>query len=59
MTLRIGIDARAAAEEKGGRGTMVRELLAALARSSAPHRFELYARTPGTGRRSMRGSAGG
>jgi alpha-1,3-rhamnosyl/mannosyltransferase len=45
MTLRIGIDARAAAEEKGGRGTMVRELLAALARSSAPHRFELYART--------------
>jgi glycosyltransferase involved in cell wall biosynthesis len=42
--MRIGIDARAADEERGGRGTMVRELLRALARSEAAHRFELYAR---------------
>ncbi len=42
--MRIGIDARAAAEERGGRGTMVRELLRALARSAAPHSFELLGR---------------
>ena len=43
--LRIGIDARAAAEERGGRGTYVRELLLALAGLDAGHRFVLYART--------------
>jgi glycosyltransferase involved in cell wall biosynthesis len=44
--LRIGIDARAVVEERGGRGTMVRELLLALDRADTPHRFELFARTP-------------
>ncbi len=44
--MRIGIDARAAHEERGGRGTMVRELLLALGRSDADHRFDLVARTP-------------
>jgi glycosyltransferase involved in cell wall biosynthesis len=43
--MRIGIDARAAAEERGGRGTMVRELLLALERLAPPHTFELVART--------------
>ena len=38
--MRIGIDARAAHEERGGRGTMVRELLLGLARSDADHRFD-------------------
>jgi alpha-1,3-rhamnosyl/mannosyltransferase len=42
--LRIAIDARAAAEERGGRGTMVRELLLALDRLDAGHRYELVAR---------------
>ena len=40
----FGIDARAAAEVGGGRGTMVRELLRALAASETPHRFRLFAR---------------
>jgi glycosyltransferase involved in cell wall biosynthesis len=44
--MRIGIDARAAAEERAGRGTMVRELLLALARSDADHEFDLVARGP-------------
>ena len=42
--MRIGVDARAAAEERGGRGTVVRELLRAWARSDAPHEVLLYAR---------------
>jgi glycosyltransferase involved in cell wall biosynthesis len=42
--MRVGIDARAAVEERGGRGTMVRELLRALARSDTTHAFELHAR---------------
>ena len=41
--MRIGIDARAAAEERGGRGTMVRELLLALDRSDARHTYVLAA----------------
>jgi glycosyltransferase involved in cell wall biosynthesis len=44
--MRIAIDARGAAEEPGGRGVMVRELLLALRRSSADHRYELLARSP-------------
>jgi glycosyltransferase involved in cell wall biosynthesis len=48
--VRIGIDARAAVEERGGRGTMVRELLRALAaeapRGGADHEYLLFARTP-------------
>jgi len=47
--LRIGIDARAAAEERGGRGTFVRELLLGLAGLEAQHRYVLYARTPWEG----------
>lgn len=43
--MRVAIDARAAHEERGGRGTMVRELLLALDRADAPHRYELVART--------------
>ncbi|HWH96688.1 MAG TPA: glycosyltransferase family 1 protein [Baekduia sp.] len=44
--MRIGIDARAAAEERGGRGTMVRELLRALADPAVggDHEYVLYAR---------------
>jgi glycosyltransferase involved in cell wall biosynthesis len=42
--LRIGIDARAAAEVPGGRGTVVRELLRALAAGDAQHDFVLFAR---------------
>jgi alpha-1,3-rhamnosyl/mannosyltransferase len=42
--LTIGIDARAAAEEPGGRGRYVRELLAHLAELGSRHRFLLYAR---------------
>jgi len=42
--MRIGIDARAAAEVRGGRGTVVRELLRALDRLETAHRFELFAR---------------
>lgn len=40
----IGIDARAAAEEPGGRGRYVRELLAHLARLPNDHEYVLYAR---------------
>jgi glycosyltransferase involved in cell wall biosynthesis len=40
----IGIDARAAAEERGGRGRYVRELLAHLARLPGDHEYVLYAR---------------
>jgi alpha-1,3-rhamnosyl/mannosyltransferase len=43
--LRIGIDARAAAEVKAGRGRVVRELLRSLnQRTGDPHRYLLYAR---------------
>jgi glycosyltransferase involved in cell wall biosynthesis len=42
--MRIGIDARAAVEEKAGRGTLVRELLRSLHESDAPHEFVLAAR---------------
>lgn len=42
--MRIGIDARAAVEERGGRGTMVRELLRALAADGGGHEYVLYAR---------------
>lgn len=42
--LAIGLDCRDAAEEPGGRGTVVREQLRALAASDADHRFLLYAR---------------
>src|SRR3954463_10522619 len=44
--LRIGIDARAAAEVPAGRGRYVRELLRGLSRSDAGARFLLYAREP-------------
>ncbi len=44
--LTIGIDARAAAEVKAGRGRLVRELLRALAERNDPHRYRLYAREP-------------
>ena len=44
--LRIGIDARAAAEEPAGRGRYVRELLRALPRV---HDYVLYARSPWEG----------
>lgn len=43
--LRIGIDARAAAEDTGGRGRVVRELLREFALRPEPHRYRLYART--------------
>jgi glycosyltransferase involved in cell wall biosynthesis len=46
--VRIAIDARAAAEVPAGRGRYVRELIRALARSSADHHFVLYARVPWT-----------
>jgi alpha-1,3-rhamnosyl/mannosyltransferase len=46
MALTVGIDARAAQEERGGRGTLVRELLRAVAASDTPHRFRLLAREP-------------
>jgi glycosyltransferase involved in cell wall biosynthesis len=42
--LRIGIDARAAAEVPAGRGRYVRELLRALAKCDDPHRYVLYVR---------------
>lgn len=42
--LRIGIDARAAAEVRGGRGRVVRELVAMLAGIDHPHEIVLYAR---------------
>jgi glycosyltransferase involved in cell wall biosynthesis len=44
-SLRIGIDARAAAEVPAGRGRVVRELLRALAAREEEHRYILYART--------------
>jgi glycosyltransferase involved in cell wall biosynthesis len=43
--LRIGIDARAAAEEPAGRGRYVRELLREYERDARGHVFRLYART--------------
>lgn len=43
--MRLGLDARAAVEERGGRGTYVRELLRALHTLDADHRYVLYART--------------
>jgi glycosyltransferase involved in cell wall biosynthesis len=42
--VRIGIDARAAAEVPAGRGRYVRELLRALAKRDDPHRYVLYVR---------------
>ena len=43
--MRIGIDARAAAEVPAGRGRYVRELLEAIGRSDTQHEFLLYARS--------------
>ena len=43
--MKIGIDARAAAEVPAGRGRYVRELLGAIGRSEAAHDFLLYARS--------------
>jgi glycosyltransferase involved in cell wall biosynthesis len=48
VRLRIGIDARAAAEVPAGRGRVVRELLHALAGRDDPHEYVLYARRPWT-----------
>jgi glycosyltransferase involved in cell wall biosynthesis len=45
----IGIDARAAAEVKAGRGRVVRELISALARLPDDHSFLLYCRSPDRG----------
>jgi glycosyltransferase involved in cell wall biosynthesis len=42
--MKIGVDARAAAEEPGGRGTVVRELLREWSRSRPEHELLLYAR---------------
>jgi glycosyltransferase involved in cell wall biosynthesis len=42
--VRIGIDARAAAEVRAGRGTLVRELIRSLRDSDAAHEFVLAAR---------------
>jgi glycosyltransferase involved in cell wall biosynthesis len=49
--MRIGVDARAAVEERGGRGTVVRELLRVWAASHPAHELRLYAREawPGGG----------
>jgi glycosyltransferase involved in cell wall biosynthesis len=44
--VRIGIDARAAAEVPAGRGRFVRELLSALTARNDEHRYVLYARRP-------------
>jgi glycosyltransferase involved in cell wall biosynthesis len=44
MSVRIGIDARAAAEVPAGRGRFVRELVGALARRDDPYEYVLYAR---------------
>jgi glycosyltransferase involved in cell wall biosynthesis len=44
--MRIGVDARAAAEEDGGRGTVVRELLRAWSASPPEHELLLYGRIP-------------
>lgn len=43
-TIRIGIDARAAAEVPAGSGRVVRELLRALGERDDPHRYVCYAR---------------
>jgi len=42
--VRIGIDARAAAEVPAGRGRYVRELLEAIGRGDKEHEVLLYAR---------------
>ncbi|MDO8184054.1 glycosyltransferase family 1 protein [Conexibacter sp. JD483] len=42
--LTIGLDCRAAVEERGGRGTVVREQLRTLAAGDSDHRYVLYAR---------------
>ncbi len=47
--MRIGIDARAAAEVPAGRGRTVRELLLALSARDDAHRYLLYARERWTG----------
>ncbi len=44
--MKIGIDARAAAGERAGRGRVARELLEALARLDHDHHFVLYCRDP-------------
>jgi len=44
--LRIGIDARAAAEVRAGQGRVAREILRALDARGERHRYVLYARTP-------------
>jgi glycosyltransferase involved in cell wall biosynthesis len=44
--LRIGVDARAAAEVPAGRGRYVRELLRALSAAGGDERYALYCRTP-------------
>ena len=49
QSLRIGIDARAAAEVGAGRGRYVRELLRELAALASPHRFTLYTHRPWNG----------
>ncbi len=41
----IGIDARAATEDRAGRGRVIRELLRALARREDDHRYVLFGRT--------------
>jgi glycosyltransferase involved in cell wall biosynthesis len=47
--MRIGIDARAAVEEPGGRGRYLRELLRHLPEPAGDRRISLYARRPWTG----------
>jgi glycosyltransferase involved in cell wall biosynthesis len=42
----IGIDARAATEDRAGRGRVLRELLQALARRDDDHRYVLFGREP-------------
>ena len=44
--MRIGIDARAAVEERAGGGTVVRELLRVLATQDGEHEYVLFARRP-------------
>jgi glycosyltransferase involved in cell wall biosynthesis len=44
--MRVGVDARPAAEVPGGRGSYVRELLRALAELDSGHEFLLFARRP-------------
>jgi glycosyltransferase involved in cell wall biosynthesis len=45
----VGIDARAASEERAGRGRVVRELVRALSALDTGHRFVLYCRRPWEG----------